>query len=121
MKSDALGLKGEQAAARYLKKKGYKIVDRRWSCRFGELDLVAKKGGEVVFVEVKTRRSDNFGGAAGAVGWHKAGRLRAAAYSYLSEKRLHDTPFRIDVVAVTALANGRARLEHFESAITDEG
>ncbi len=119
MKNDALGLKGEQAVERYLRKKGYKILDRRWKCRLGELDLVTEKGGEVVFVEVKTRSSNAYGGALAAVGWTKARRLRAAAYTYINAKGLHSRPFRIDVVAVTVSSPGRARLEHLPSAICE--
>ncbi|MBU0624810.1 YraN family protein [Patescibacteria group bacterium] len=119
MPSAALGLKGERAAARYLKKNGYKILARRWKCRFGELDLVAKQGDEVVFIEVKTRATDNFGGAISAVGWHKAIRLRAAAHSYLSVNNLLAVPFRIDVIAITVCSGGRATLEHFFNAITE--
>jgi putative endonuclease len=113
----ALGLKGEQAAERYLFQNGYRILDRRWNCRFGELDLVAQEGDEVVFVEVKTRRSTGYGGAAGAIDWHKARRLRHAAYIYLRARRLQGRPFRIDVIAVTQTGPEQARLEHFKSAI----
>jgi len=117
MKNDELGLKGEKAAERYLSRRGYKIIDRRWKCRVGELDLVAKKGDEVVFVEVKTRGSNSYGGALGAVGYTKAMRLRRAAYTYLDQKNYHDHPFRIDVIAVTVVSPRRAKLEHLKYAI----
>jgi putative endonuclease len=87
----------------------------------GELDLVAEKGDEVVFVEVKTRSSDAFGGALAAVGWTKERRLRAAAYSYLNAKGLQFRPFRIDVVALTVVSPGRARLEHLIGAVSESG
>jgi putative endonuclease len=119
MQKDALGLKGEQAAARYLKRSGYRILDRRWKCLRGELDLIAQKGDEVVFVEVKTRTSTDFGGATAAVDWNKAVRLRAAAYNYLKIHNFYDKPFRIDVIAVTVTQEGRATLEHFLSAIEE--
>lgn len=119
MNKDTLGLKGEKAAERYLSKRGYKIIDRRWRCRLGELDLVANKGDEVVFIEVKTRRGTSYGGAIGAVGWTKVQRLIRAAYSYLDQKDLLGQPFRIDVIAVTITAPGRAKLEHLKNAVAD--
>ncbi len=120
MNREALGLKGEKAAGRYLSKRGYKILERRWKCRVGELDLVAIKGDEVVFVEVKTRTSNSYGGAMGAVGYTKATRLRRAAYAYLDQKNLFGRPFRIDVIAVTMTAPSRAKLEHLKYAVGEE-
>ncbi len=113
-----LGLAGERAAERYMRKNGYRIRARRWRCPQGEIDLVAEKGGEVVFVEVKTRTSSGYGGAIAAVNALKAARLRAAAYAYLDRNRLWDAPFRIDVIAVSVLRSGSgARLEHLENAV----
>ncbi|MEA3249583.1 MAG: YraN family protein [Patescibacteria group bacterium] len=120
MDSEALGRAGEKAAERYMKKNGYRILDRRWRCPEGELDLVAEKGGEVVFVEVKTRASEVFGGARLAVDARKASRLRVAAYAYLERHLLWESPFRIDVIAVTATPDSRtARLEHLVSAVDE--
>ncbi|OIO51989.1 YraN family protein [Candidatus Uhrbacteria bacterium CG_4_10_14_0_8_um_filter_58_22] len=116
----ALGLAGEQAAARYLKRHGYRVVDRRWSCRFGEIDLVAEYGDEVVFVEVKTRTGGSFGGGAAAVGFRKSARLRAAAFSYLQRKGLVGCPFRIDVVTVEPVRFGRFRISHLPAAVGEE-
>lgn len=117
MSGKALGKRGEKAAERYLRKKGYRIIDRRWTCRYGELDLVTQQGDEVIFVEVKTRSSEDFGGAIAAVGHTKVRRLRAAAYSYLNAKGQQEKDFRIDVVAVTVTAPGRARLEHLVGVV----
>jgi putative endonuclease len=115
--SGALGLKGERAAERYLKRRGYRILARRWRCRHGELDLVASKAGEVVFVEVKTRSGEGFGGPEAAVGPAKSRRLARSAYRYLDQHGLHDVPFRIDVVAVLPDGHGRAELRHYENAV----
>ena len=112
---------GEKTAERYMRKAGYRIRDRRWRCKEGEIDLVAEKGGEVVFVEVKTRASDAFGGALVAVDDCKAARLRAAAYVYLNRHSLWDRPFRIDVIAVTVASDGRTvSLEHLISAVEED-
>lgn len=116
----SLGLAGEKAAERHLKKNGYRIRDRRWRCPEGEIDLVAEKGGEVVFVEVKTRSTSAFGGAAAAVDGLKSARLRAAAYAYLRRHSLWDIPFRIDVIAVTVISGDGVRLEHLVSAVGED-
>ncbi|OGM00149.1 YraN family protein [Candidatus Uhrbacteria bacterium RIFOXYC2_FULL_47_19] len=115
-----LGLAGEQAAARYLKRHGFRIVDQRWSCRFGEVDLVVEKDNQVVFVEVKTRTSNSFGGGVAAVGFRKSARLRATAYSYLQAKGLIGCPFRIDVVVVEPAGFGRFRISHLPSVVGEE-
>jgi putative endonuclease len=121
MDSKSLGLAGEKAAERYLKKNGYRIRARRWWCPKGEIDLIARKGNEVVFVEVKTRTSESFGGALAAVDFRKAARLRAATYTYLNNKSLWGADFRIDVITVTVLPGAKsARLEHHVNAIGED-
>jgi len=116
-----LGLAGEQAAARYLKRHGYRIVDRRWSCRFGEIDLIVEKDDQVIFVEVKTRTGGgSFGGGAAAVGFRKSARLRAAAFSYLQANGLVGCPFRIDVVTVEPVGFGRFRISHLPAVVEEE-
>lgn len=120
MDGKMLGLAGEKAAERYMRKNGYRIRARRWRCQMGEIDLVAEKGGEVVFVEVKTRTSSAFGGAVMAVDTRKRARLRAAAYEYLDRNSLWGSPFRIDVISVTAGSGGKAQLEHFPSAVGED-
>jgi putative endonuclease len=118
--SELIGLNGEEAAARFLKKNGYKILDRRWKCRWGELDLIVKQGNEVIFVEVKTRQSDDFGGAVAAIDRNKARCLRTAAYNYLQKYNLMTVSFRIDLIAITIQGNKRATLEHFKNIITED-
>src|SRR5687768_2581681 len=119
MDRDALGLLGEDIAARHLAAAGCRILDRRWRTTCGEIDLVADDRGEVVFVEVKTRRGAGYGLPEEAVTARKRGHLRAAAVSYLMAKGLSGRPFRIDIVAVT-LADGVPSLAHFRSAVGEE-
>jgi len=95
-----LGGRGEAVAERFLRRRGYVIVDRNFRCPLGEIDLVALDRGTVVFVEVKTRRSRHFGSPADSIGRHKRLRLRRAAETYLSRKRLTDRSARFDVVEV---------------------
>ena len=117
---DELGVRGEDIAARHLASNGWRILDRRWRSSYGEIDLVAEDRGEIVFVEVKSRRGDCFGLPEEAVTARKREHLRNAAFAYLQAKRLAHRPYRIDVVAVSVGAAG-VRLAHFRSAVGEEG
>ncbi len=110
----AFGDEGELAAEKYLRKLGYKIIERNFLVRQGEIDIVAKQNSTIVFVEVKTRRSDAFGSALDSISSAKAQKLAAAAYIYLSQHKLDDVDFRIDVITITFPG---PVIEHFESAI----
>lgn len=117
-----LGLRGERAAARHLRKLGYIVVARGDRSRFGELDLVAVDGRTVVFVEVKTRRSAAVDHPADAVHEEKQRRLTRAATAYLKRHRLLDYPVRFDVVAVTWPQGARRpHIEHFRGAFEATG
>jgi len=95
-----LGLDGEECAASLLVAAGLSLLDRNWKCPGGELDLVAAEGGEVVFVEVKRRRSGSHGLAAEAVGPRKQMRILAAARAWLAEHPSDASrSVRFDVVA----------------------
>jgi len=83
----ALGAHGEDAVTRWYERRGYRVVDRNWRCREGELDLVASRGGIVVFCEVKTRSSVAFGAPVEAVTWRKQLRLRQLAGRWLAARR----------------------------------
>ncbi len=112
-----LGTRGEAAAARYLRRKGYRIVARQVRDALGELDLVAVDQGVIVFVEVKTRQSDRAGQPAEAVDVHKQRRLTRAALAFLRRHQLLEQPVRFDVVAVRWPAGARRPvIEHFRHA-----
>lgn len=102
----ALGKVGEDLACAALHRRGYAILDRRYRSRFGELDIVARDGPTVVFVEVKTRRGGAFGSAADAVTPLKQRQVVSMAHEYLTRHALHGNPCRFDVVAVTIAADG---------------
>lgn len=114
----AIGSFGERKAALYLRKKGYKILDTNFFIRGGELDIIAQKDGYIVFVEVKTRQSKNFGTAAEAVAYNKQMRMTKAAQVYLMNKG--ETNVRFDVIEVYAkpfLGGFRAtEINHIENA-----
>jgi putative endonuclease len=93
------GKTGETAAAKYLKGKGYKILDLNYRKTYGELDIVAQKGENVAFVEVKTRKNVDFGTPAEFVTLKKQKKLIKAAYAYIQEHNL-DAEFTFDIVEV---------------------
>ena len=92
---------GEDRAAEYLGRKGFRLVAANWRCRFGELDLVAEDGTYLCFVEVKLRKSAAFGTAGAFVGRRKQDRLRTAAMLYLSRHPTDLQP-RFDVMEIYA-------------------
>jgi len=93
------GEPAESLAAAFLEREGLRILERNYRCRFGEIDLVAAAGATLVFVEVRARASEAFGGAAGSITAAKRKRLVAAARHYLARHRA-DSACRFDVVLV---------------------
>jgi len=91
------GAAAEELAAVFLESQGLRIVERNYRCRFGEIDLVARSGAVLVFVEVRARQSEAFGGAAGSITAAKRRRLVAAARHYLAKHRV-SRACRFDVV-----------------------
>jgi len=103
--SRELGLQGESFAANLLMKKGLKILEQNVNFRVGELDLIMKDKDTLVFVEVRRRKNNNFGGAIGSITATKQKRLTRAALAYLQRKNLMDkVPCRFDLVAITETA-----------------
>lgn len=116
---DAVGRFGEQLAADHLERAGLIILDRNWRCREGELDIVARDGDELVFVEVKTRSSPAFGTPAQAVNRAKTARIRRLAVRYLLAKRAEGladfwTAMRFDVVAVVRTTPSGPEVVHLK-------
>lgn len=95
-----LGGRGEKLAAAFLQRRGYRLLARNYRTLWGEVDLIARHRGFVVFIEVKARRSDTFGLPQEAVHPVKREKLRAVAEHYLQEQGLSETPVRFDVVAI---------------------
>lgn len=108
------GSEGEAVAGRYLKKKGYTILGQNYFCRFGEIDLIARDGGYVVFVEVKTRKNEEFAAAREFVTSAKQERVRKAALLWL-QKNETDLQPRFDVIEV--IGQGlKQKINHIENA-----
>jgi len=110
---DAGRLAEDQALA-YLQAQGLALVERNYRCRGGEIDLVMRDGVKIVFVEVRYRSSQSFGGALASVGSRKQARVVNAAAHYLAAKRI-DRPARFDVAAV-APAQGKLAVEWIKDA-----
>lgn len=115
MSAPPLGQRGEEQAARYLRLRGYRIVERNYRCRFGEIDLIARRGGFLVFVEVKQRRDARFAEAREFVTAEKQRRILAAAQVYLAAEPCELQP-RFDVIEVYGGERGWPRIVHIEDA-----
>lgn len=117
-----LGDKGERAAAKYLKKQGYRILARQYRNQFGEIDLIALDAGRIVFVEVKTRESTEAGQPHEAVNQAKQQKLTTIALAWLKKHGRLEAPARFDIVSVV-WPEGQAEptIEHFQNAFEPTG
>ena len=116
----ALGTFGESFAAAHLMHQGYRIIARQWRCARGEIDIIARDGDELVFVEVRTRRSRRFGTPEDSVTRAKQDRLIELSLLFLQEYDTNDDdpPWRIDVIAIDVDRTGQvSRLNHIPYAI----
>lgn len=117
-----LGQRGEDAAARYLKRQGYRVVARGHDSPLGELDIIAVDGRTIVFVEVKTRRGSEAGSPAEAIDPRKMQRMTQSALAWLKSKGLLNQSARFDVVAVTWPDSARRpAIEHYKNAFEPVG
>jgi len=116
-----VGREGEAAAERFLRKQGYRILAKNLRSDLGELDLVAEDGHVLVFIEVKTRRTDGYGGAVEAVHGRKQKKLIALASQYLARYHLMNRQCRFDVVLLQGGAQGVTRIDHVKHAFEVPG
>lgn len=113
------GAHGEQLAAQFLiQRLGYQVIARNWRCPTGEIDIVARDGDTLVFVEVKTRHAANTDSALVNITPAKRQRMIRAAYAYLESAATPDTPWRIDAVAVALPHRGQPIIHHVQDALT---
>lgn len=113
MSHNDLGRWGEEVAAQYLEGKGYQILERDWRSGHRDIDIIARNAQTVVFVEVKTRRTNDFGEPFEAVGYHKCRNLLAAINHYIKYKRL-DLETRFDVISIVAQDLSNPAIQHIE-------
>ncbi len=115
-----LGRTGERLAAGALVKRGYRVLEHNFRCSYGEIDIVAEEGADLVFVEVKTRRGQSYGRPEEAVTWRKARKLAEVASSYLDQHACSDRSWRIDVVAVQLSSDGKMQeIRIYPHAVTE--
>ena len=110
-----LGKEGERIAEQYLKRKGYKLVERNYRCSAGEVDLIVLDRRVIVFVEVKTRTGHGFGTPLEAVQPRKQRKMMQAAQFFLTQKKLHQRDARFDVVGIS-WPGREPVIEHVENA-----
>jgi len=111
-----LGARGENIAAAFLKGQKYAIIERNYRCKAGEVDIVAREGKTLVFVEVKTRSNTAFGPPQASVTPFKQRQLSKAALTWLAKKKLHDTSARFDVIAIILREHEVPAIEHIKNA-----
>jgi putative endonuclease len=111
-----LGRRGEEHAARFLQRRGYRILQRNYSCPVGEVDLIAADRDMLVFIEVKTRRSDAKADPEVNVTPRKQAQVSRVARWFVKQMRAEHLPARFDVVAVVLPDRGQPRVEHFVDA-----
>ncbi|MBI5183448.1 MAG: YraN family protein, partial [Nitrospinae bacterium] len=95
-----LGRKGEDIATRYLKEMGYKIIERNFRCPMGEIDLIASEKGVLIFIEIRTRRSDSFAPPQLSVNRVKQQKIINSALNYLVRKRITGIDCRFDIITI---------------------
>jgi len=112
----SLGEMGESIAVTFLKGEGFTIVERNFTCVCGELDIIAREGRTIVFVEVKCRRNRSYGPPQLAVTPFKQRQISKAALVWLSKKKLYDAEARFDVVAIVLRKDDLPEIEHVRNA-----
>ena len=115
-----IGILGEKLAAEFLQRRGYQIVETNYRCPEGEVDIVTRYGDFLVFVEVRTKRSKQFGSPEESITPVKKERLRLVASRYRDEHDDLPEQWRIDVVVVEMSRGKPARIELIENAVGDE-
>lgn len=115
MQKNTYGKIGEIIAAKHLEAKGFKIIAKNYKNKIGEIDLIAKDGDYLVFVEVKTRLSAAFGNPVEAVNFYKQRKIRQVALAYLKQHKLLEQNCRFDVVSIIGQADDCV-ITHIENA-----
>ena len=114
-KHNEIGALGEQIALEYLLERNYQILEKNWSCGHKEVDIIAKDGDTIVFVEVKTRHSNCLVDPEATVDVYKQRHLIWAANSYVNRYQ-YDNDVRFDIIAIVIDRNNEKRIEHIEDA-----
>lgn len=118
-KTQELGKSGEEIVATYLKRNGYKILEKNFRCKFGEIDLIAKKKGVLSFIEVKTRKRITYGAPAEAVNYIKKKHIYKTSEYYILKNNVEKKDITLDVVEVYFYTEKDFRIIHIKRAIED--
>ncbi len=111
------GKKGEEIAKKYLEKKGYKILEKNYKTKYAEIDLIAEKRNELVFVEVRTKMGENFGTPEETIDKKKMRKLWGNAMAYAARNKWRGL-YRVDAVCIVLKPSGEVdRLNHYENII----
>lgn len=110
------GKRGEDIAVRYLEENGYEIIDRNYQFGHGEIDIIARNEDVLVFVEVKYRRSLEYGRPESSITKSKQRQIRKIAEAYLWENEIEDHECRIDVIAIVHYPNKPPEITHYKNA-----
>lgn len=113
-----LGSWGERYCERYLKRKGFQCIARNFSVNTAEIDIIMTSGDKLVFVEVKTRASENFQPAQKAVNSTKQQKIAFAARIFMKKYNLTNHSYRFDVVAIVLPPTGKVQIRHYENAFS---
>jgi len=111
-----VGSRGEELAAAFLQRIGFSIVERNFRCKGGEIDIVAKDGNTLVFIEVKSRKTVSYGVPQLAVTPFKQRQISKAALTWLARNHKHDAPARFDVIAILLSGYYQHKIEHIRNA-----
>jgi len=114
-----IGKIGEDIAVKYLRQEGYYIIERNYRNKFGEIDIIATKNNYTIFIEVKSRSSENYIELAQSLYYKQIAHLRRAAIFYFSEKNIHLSLIRFDLIAlkIDPAARRIDKLKHFKNII----
>ncbi len=113
MNNNKKGRFGEKYASQYLLKKGFDIIETNWTCRWGEIDIIARYSGFLIFVEVKYRSSSSFGHGYESISYFKRKSLYRSFNNYLACNSKKDVMWRFDVISILKVP-GRLEVQHFE-------
>lgn len=115
-----LGRLAESAAEKYLVEQGYEVIERNYYCPFGEIDIIAREGGTLCFVEVRSKTTDDQGHPLESITRAKRRRLVSSVYYYLKARAVLSDDIRIDVLAVTRNADNLWEMEHIPNAVAED-
>ena len=110
-----IGQKGENLAVAYLQNLGYKVLERNYRCKLGEVDIIARDNDTLVFIEVRTRSSLDFGLPQESINRRKRHQISKVALEYMIRRKLKNIPARFDVVAIS-LEPGKEKVDHIKDA-----